>query len=211
MKMIHKILASIVLLAAVLSQAASQSVNVRSTSGSKGFLLTRKDVRDDLGLSADLRRKLDETHDKIMKAHGVEMNEMGNGRMSMKGNVPAAMDEFEATAMKMLTPPQKTRLGEISLQVSSFAAILQSDVAKSLKMTDAQSKKAKQLQMDMITKQSEMVRGAGGKFDSEMMEKFRDLQQELLKDLEGVLTSDQKAQFKKMQGKPFKGAKTQGR
>ena len=100
---------------------------------------------------------------------------------------------------EVLFPEQLERLQEINIQLQGIAALRNAEVAKELKITEAQKKELEEVQAGLMEKMREGMRElfSGGSRDGirEKMEKMRD-------DMEGdvldVLTSEQKKKFEEM-------------
>jgi hypothetical protein len=117
--------------------------------------------------------------------------------------------EERATKMKeqleeVLFPEQLERLQEINIQLQGIAALRNAEVAKELKITDAQKKELEEVQAGLMEKMREGMRElfSSGSRDGirEKMEKMRD---DMEGDVLGVLTSDQKKKFEEMKGEKF--------
>lgn len=118
----------------------------------------------------------------------------------MQSEMAKRMAETKAKVEEVLLPAQFERLEQIALQVRGDRALTQEDVQKKLTFTDEQK-----------TKTSELVTGFGDKMremftsgDREgMREKMEAGQKQLGTDLVAVLTTEQKAEYEKLKGKPF--------
>lgn len=202
-----KIRYMLTLLICLATAVAATQVTIRSAGDQFGMMLLRDDVQDDLGLSKQTREKIRDTYSSTMEKNGIQVNEQGNGARSIKGgaNFAAANEEFEKAAMKLLSEPQKSRLREISLQLASYSAVDRPEVAKAIKLTDAQKTKIKSLKAKAQEEQTDLAQSSGGRFDQSMMDKLHGIRSDLSKAIAKTLTPDQDAAFKKLQGKPFKG------
>jgi len=105
---------------------------------------------------------------------------------------------------EVLLPPQIARLKEIALQQRGTSALTDPEVAKELKITDAQKKKLADVnQKNMETMRSKMQE----LFQGGNREGIREKRQEMRKEADGkvlaVLTGEQKKKFEVMKGEAF--------
>ena len=105
---------------------------------------------------------------------------------------------------EILFPEQLERLEQINIQLQGIAALQNPEVAKKLKMTEAQTKELGEVRDGLMEKMRDSMReifASGGRDGiREKMEKMRDdMEGEVL----GVLNSDQKKKFEEMKGEPF--------
>lgn len=196
-------------------------------------LLNRKDVQKDLGLSDDQVTKIDDYIEKNRPQRGggagAGGGQRGNGGGGQRGNggggagggqrgqttdeqraamMKAAAERREKTRkdlMDIISEAQLKRVDEIHLQLQGNLAILEADVQKSLGLSSDQTEKIKDLQ----TKMSEANRGLNQKVrDQEitredMLAKMKANNDTMKSELGKILTSDQAAKLKAMQGKAF--------
>ena len=116
--------------------------------------------------------------------------------------------KFKAKLSDILETKQIERLDQIALQASGTQVYADPDVIASLKLSEKQQEKIKEINRTASEKRREMFGrpgegGAGGGDFQERMAKMNELTAQQSKDLEAVLTADQKAQFAKMKGKEF--------
>ena len=106
---------------------------------------------------------------------------------------------------EVLFPEQLERLQEINIQLQGIAALRNEDVAKELKITEAQKKELEEVQAGMMEKMREGMRelftSGGGR--EGMREKIEKMREDMEGDVLGVLTSDQKKKFEEMKGEKF--------
>jgi len=111
-----------------------------------------------------------------------------------------------------LTTAQKKRLEQIERQVGGVRAFADEKVAADLKLTDTQKSKIKGISEE-YAKDAKELRGGFGKggFDKEKMAENQKKREKLTKnamaDVDEVLTSEQKKQWKELTGEPFDTAK----
>lgn len=196
-------------------------------------LLNRKDVQKDLGLSDDQVTKIDDYIEKNRPQRGggagAGGGQRGNGGGGQRGNggggagggqrgqmtdeqraamMKAAAERREKTRkdlMDIISEAQLKRVDEIHLQLQGNLAILEADVQKSLGLSSDQTEKIKDLQ----TKMNEANRGLFQKVrdqeitQEDMRAKMTANNDTMKSELGKILTSDQAAKLKAMQGKAF--------
>lgn len=193
-------------------------------------LAMRADVQRDLNVSAEQKTKLEALRPQRgaggagaggagggqgRRGAGGGAGGAGGGAGAGGGNFdPAAMqarmEEQRAAQHKalaeILTPDQMKRLAEISVQIRGNRSIMDPAVQKSLNFSDDQKKKV----TDLATKQQEANRSIMEKVRNqeisreEMQSSMEKNNKVLDEELGKILTSDQAAKLKEMQGKPFK-------
>jgi hypothetical protein len=102
--------------------------------------------------------------------------------------------------MAVLDQGQRNRLKELVLQVNGAASLTDAAVAKELKITDEQKSKLEEIRdanRQAIQDANQDLEGAS---QEERREKMTQLRREGQEKLLAVLTTDQRAQFEKMQG-----------
>lgn len=167
------------------------------------MLLSRKDVQDDLQLTADQKSKLNQLRQNFRP--GPRPDDDGD-----PDQMRQAMEKRQADEKKqvdaILTDTQKKRLGEIKIQIQGGMALLDPEVQAALGVSDDQKDKLR----DVMEEQRENMRppdpGEGGERPDpqQMMAQMKKAQEKLTAALVAVLTSDQQAKFKTMAGKTFK-------
>jgi len=172
-------------------------------------LLSNKSVQDELKITADQKRQIDELNAKMreeMQAMRENMQSSGGDMQAMR----AAMEKMTAENQKkvdaILDEKQRGRLKEIRIQLDGARAILNPDVQKELGITaeqkaqiDAAQKANNELRQQMM----EDMRGGGG--DREQMQaQMQKLNTDFLANLTKILTTAQADKLKAMGGAPFK-------
>ena len=102
---------------------------------------------------------------------------------------------------KILSADQMKRLTEISVQQQGVRALADEDVAAAVKLTDDQKSKIAELMQA-----NRPGRGGAGQAQTDRAaarEQMRQRREQLNKDVMAVLTTEQQAAFKELQGKPF--------
>ncbi len=118
----------------------------------------------------------------------------------MQDEMAKRFAETKAKVEEVLLPAQFERLEQIALQVRGDRALTQEDVQKKLTFTDEQKTKATELMNGFGDKMREMFTSG----DREgMREKMDANNKQLGTDLVAVLTTEQKAEYEKLKGKPF--------
>ena len=132
--------------------------------------------------------------------------------------------EIDEAIDRMLTAEQNQRLREISLQLRGGHALNDSDIAEALKLTkdqksklqEIQQKAMKEMQDAGIQAMGDAVKGglnpAAFQANSQRVaKKMRQVWDDLGDRQMGILTSEQKDQWQKLTGKPFKDARPKER
>jgi Spy/CpxP family protein refolding chaperone len=178
-----------------------------------GMLVMREDVQEDLKLTDAQRAKLDELRPQGRRGPGGGPPGPPRGGQGSPGGDPGEMREaFEAirkkneeAVLQILTPEQRVRIKEISLQLAGNSAIQDADVQTALGLTSDQKAKVKNL----VEKQGEANRAVferareGGMERDAVMTIVKRNDEALKTELGKILTSDQASRLKTMAGKPF--------
>jgi hypothetical protein len=163
-------------------------------------LLRHKAVRDDVKLAQREARRLQEfTEQQWKKEQEVE-------KIADEKERDRRFDEMsredERFLQDILTPEQKKRLDQITLQVAGLIWITRPEVTTALKLTDEQKQKAVEYQKAARKEMEELL----------YSEKRRDRQAELRAHQENckkrvleLLTDEQEAKYNDMIGEPFRG------
>jgi hypothetical protein len=116
--------------------------------------------------------------------------------------IPDAVMEALAKSLK---PEQLKRLKQINLQVRGNAAFGDAKIQKQLSFTDEQKEKVTEILKEADAARRELFQSLrqGGDFQ-EMRKKMTEMNEEVTKKIQDVLTDDQKDKWKDMVGKPFK-------
>ena len=168
------------------------------------MLLTQKSVQEDLKLTAEQVKKIEDISAKQRQAMqdsfrggggGGDFKELGK---KMAEVMQANAKELEA----VLQPEQSKRLKQITLQVQGPRAIL--EAAKDLNLTDEQRKKVEEIQEEIARRRAELVGGRDATRE-EARKRTQEMSKVVQEKLLAVLTADQQAKWKEMTGEPFKG------
>ncbi len=188
-----------------------------STLEAGGSFLMMPGVQKELGLSPATTKKIDAKMSTFMRP--MTPQKSANGKPPSQEQMMSEfqkrmkdMQKAQAECVAMLTPAQKTRLRQISIQQIGAGAMLSSDVRKELALTPAQEKKIGDvLQQSYQSMGRTMPRNstastpeAQRKVFQEMMAKQEQIKLQTTKNAEATLTPAQRTKWKAIQGKPFK-------
>jgi len=166
----------------------------------KLILLRHKSVRDDLKLTDKQADKIrDFASRQWKKAQSVSDIQDKEKRESQWKAMGKENQKFLRDA---LSKDQFKRLEQIGMQVGGLAWVTRPDIARELKLTADQKKKAHELQKKAHKEMHDILHGEKVK-DPDA--KLRALGKTNRKRLWDLLTDDQKATWKKLRGEPFKG------
>jgi hypothetical protein len=164
-------------------------------------LLTRKDVQEDLKMSEDQVSKVKELSDKQREAMAELKDLSKEERQDKMKEMGKANDKALAQILK---PEQQKRLKQLRFQQFGTNAIAtNAEVADGLGLTGDQREKLKGITDDM-RKEVQELRDSGAP-PEEMQKKMAELRKSSGDKIMGLLTDEQKAKWKEMQGEPFKG------
>jgi hypothetical protein len=187
-------------------------------------LLNRADVQGELKITDDQKTKLTEM--RVIRGQrgqggqggqgGGQGGQRGQGGQGGQGGgqggqvdadaMRKAMEEREKNALAVLDAGQQKRLKELYVQRSGNRSVLNSTIQADLGLSDDQKKKIAELQ----TKQQEANRAIfekaqAGEIQREEIQALREKNDKILDEEIGkVLTADQVAKLKGMNGAPFK-------
>ncbi len=188
-----KVCVAVAVLATAGSALAQGQGGGRRGGGRGGFganpvmLLQAEPIQKELELSDDQKASIGKL---------AEENRGGGGGQSPEER-QQRREEMQKKVNDILLPNQQERLEQITLQLQGPRALSDTKVADKLQLTDDQKKQLADLSSDYRQKFMDLMQG-GGPPDREAMGKLRT--EETDKAM-AVLTSDQKDQFTKMQGK----------
>jgi Spy/CpxP family protein refolding chaperone len=202
---------SLLLAVAICSPAAAQGRRGGGGGGRGGFgggvsetqLLQLPQVQKELEL-------VDDQIAKIMELAGDRSGFAGLRDLSneeRREKMATAAKERKAKLDAILLPAQQARLAEITLQMRGTSALNDEDIQTKLGITADQKTALSTLRDENRKAMGELFAGGGGGRDASdadraaNREKFAKAQAEANEKVLAVLTSDQKAEFEKMQGK----------
>lgn len=116
-------------------------------------------------------------------------------------------EKFLPLLSEILTEEQETRLQQIVWQAAGAQALLEKELATKLNLSSEQQDKLASINKDAADKAAELRpqfgRGGGGANFQEAFAKIREVNETRDKNLNDVLTAEQKAEFAKLKGKEF--------
>jgi hypothetical protein len=176
------------------------------------FLAMAKDVQTDLKLTDDQTKKLDElnksTNDKRQKMRQ-EMQDSGADRNAMMEKMQELNKETDKGLAAIVSPDQMKRLKQVSLQqqqkTGGLMAVLNNpDVKDKLGLNDEQKEQLSGFQEDARRSRTEIFQENQGDREA-IQQKMAEYNTSMNKKLDKLLTADQKAKLKDLEGEPFKG------
>lgn len=185
---------------AVFAPPAYSATKLVPEEGAIEIILLRQDaVRQDLQLTAEEAKKIDEFCDtQWTKAQEIsELNE------SERDKTFAEMTkENERFISETLTKEQRKRLDEIMLQVAGLLWVTRPEVASRLELTAEQKKKAETMQQIARDETEQLLHATK---DEQKDAKLRELRQTSRERLMSLLTDSQKTKWRQMTGQPLRG------
>lgn len=198
-----KRLVLIVIAVAIAALATTQSFAQRGPGGGRGgfgdrsglFLLGQDSVQSELKLTPDQTAQAKELLEKSRESmRGLREASPQERRKKFEESASAN----EAAVKALLKPEQLTRLNQISLQVRGPMAFSDPQVAESLGLTSEQKDKIHGIHEKSREEMRSLGREGG-------REKFEELRKSTSEKIQALLTPEQEAKWKALQGEPFKG------
>lgn len=163
------------------------------------MLLRQKSVQDDLKLSEDQVRKIHHhAGGQWKKAQDV----IKLDPKERKEKFAKMGEENEQFIKDTLSPAQHKRLHQITLQVAGAMWVTRPEIASELKLTGEQKKQARHLQHEARKEFEELLYSTKAE---ERREKHQAHCKACTAKIAKLLTDEQKAKWKELRGKPFKG------
>lgn len=164
-----------------------------------GMLLQRADVQKELNLTEDQKTKIRQTQEKRQAAMQ-ELRNMSPEERQQKMQELMAGNDLTA----VLNDTQKKRLKELEYQWQGAMALNQQEVAQAVGLTQEQRTKIAGIQEQMGQTLRDAMQGfqPGGDM-TEVRKKMEDVRSKTEKEIEAVLTAEQKQKWQQMQGKSF--------
>jgi Spy/CpxP family protein refolding chaperone len=163
------------------------------------ILLRQKSVQDELKLTPELTKKIMDFTNREYEAF-LKALQLGEKEREPK------LEELEKENQKFLTdnlnPAQRKRLDQITMQVTGLQQLTRPDVVKLLNLTEAQQQKFKEMQQAARKELEDII---GAKDRQGRNEKLAKLRADIDKNVEAVLTQEQKEKARELVGEPFKG------
>lgn len=110
--------------------------------------------------------------------------------------------ENERFVSEVLSKDQKKRLDQIEFQAAGLLCITRPHIAKELKLSEEQKKRAAQMQQEARDEVEELIHETS---DAQKDAKARELRQTSEKRLMELLTDEQESKWKELTGAPFRG------
>jgi len=175
--------------------------------GSLGMLLANPGVQDELKLTDDQKSKVTEVAEKVRdkqsSARESLQNLEGQERFAKQRELTReANAEIQKGLADVLKPEQTARLKGIQYQAMGVAAFEDEELAKALKLTDAQKSDIASIARESMEKSREIFQNAGDDREGAMT-KLRDLRKDSIAKAESKLNAEQKAEYAKIIGAPF--------
>jgi hypothetical protein len=169
--------------------------------GGPGMLLGVKKVQKDLGLDEDAAKKATDALAKVREDNRDEFAKLRDASPEERTAIMKKFNEANEKALKdVLTEKQLKRLKQIERQNAGIGMFSMEDVQKTLKFTDDQKAKIKEINDDL---QKEMGDLRSGGFSPENIAKMQTLRKDALTNAMKVLKDDQKKELKEMNGEPL--------
>jgi hypothetical protein len=179
--------------------------------GGRLMLLTRKDVQNDLQLTAGQLAKVSDLQGSLMPRTGgfaVSGSSAGGGpafQRPSEEEIAAREAEEKQAVAALLSKSQAKRLDEINIQLQGNMSVMDPDVQKALNITDDQKDRIH----SAIESAHESIgpiaiSGDGPPDIHEIQAHMKQMQDTLNNAVGSVLTAPQKATLKRLAGAPFK-------
>jgi len=164
-----------------------------------GFLLLNSSVQKDVKVTDEQNTKLKDAMEKIRDKHKDDYAKLRE--MSRKDQfklIKTIREEARKAAAGILDAKQIKRFKQIQWQLEGARALEDPEAQEGLKLSGEQKKKLATILEDSDKKMVELFQGGAG-----TREKFVALQKETQDKANGVLSEEQKKNWKEMKGEPF--------
>jgi hypothetical protein len=165
--------------------------------GGGALLLTQKSVQEELKLSEEQVKQVDEL---AAKQRELFSGARDLGREERQKRFTESRDASQKAVSEILNAEQQKRYKQIGLQLRGLSALDDPEVASSLGLSDEQKKKVEEIQTAAREEMRSAFQDGGGD-----REKFRAAREATNEKLQGVLTAEQKTTWQELTGEPFKG------
>jgi|GEM_PF-6268027 len=175
-------------------------------------LMAMGDIRKELKLTGDQNKQVEQ----IQKDHMKKMADLQKaaraegtaGFMGLSKSMQEETDKSSQAILALFTPEQSKRFTEIQLQVAGPISLGEPELQKALALTPDQIAKVEQIKKDANDKIMALVQpGQRNASGSEMMKKLKAIHVERDAALLKLLTDEQAAKYKELQGTPSPAAK----
>jgi hypothetical protein len=163
------------------------------------LLLRQKSVQQELKVNPALAKKVAEFTHKQREAFGEALN---LGVEERRQKLMELGKENKQFLDDNLTPAQRKRLLEITLQVTGLHELNRPEVAKALNLTEEQQQKFKEMQKQHRKELAEIFQTKERESRNEKLAKLRE---DTRNKVRAILTDDQKTKAKELVGEPFRG------
>jgi Spy/CpxP family protein refolding chaperone len=198
------VLPVVALLVAIWSVDHAQAQQRGRGFGSRGYstvqLASLKKVQDALKLSDSQKTKAAEIAEKLSSERREIFSASSDDFAAAREKVTKLTTATEGKLKNVLENEQSKRLRAIQIQVNGAATLRDEDVIKALKIADEQKSQLAKTSEANTQAMREAFQDLQGTSREERREKFTELRKKGNEKLLAVLTTDQRAAFKKLQG-----------
>lgn len=173
-------------------------------------LLENKSVQQELRLTEEQIAKIKKVTSSLEKRMNKAFEDAFKQKLSEKetekklNEMEREIDSETARIIKEnLKPDQAMRFRQIERQVTGVKAFSMEDVAKELKLTDAQKDEIKKITETLAKDRRDVLKGTSGAKRKEAYKKVEGMRKEALEKITGLLSAEQKREWKEMVGEPF--------
>jgi hypothetical protein len=157
-----------------------------------------EEVRTELKTTSDENTKIDEL---LGKLNAERQDAFGGGDFdAIREAIDKINTKYDEEVQKVLTGDQTIRLKQLFIQFNGSTALANGSIQKDLALTDDQKAKVKAAQDDQAKKMKDLF--SAGQPD-DFQASMKKIQDEVKAALDKVLTDDQRAKFKTMEGAKF--------
>lgn len=184
--------------------------------GSLTRLLMIEEVRKELNVTEDQAGQVREAMQAMRQAGGPGQGQGAPGNFSemtdderaefraqMQQRMQERNNQVKEALAKILSADQMTRLNQISLQQQGIMALTSPDVATALGLTAEQQTKLDDVLASFRRNARPRDAGEGPGDRQALRQQMQERREQMTKDIMAILSTDQQAKFKEMQGAPF--------
>ena len=177
-------------------------------SNDPSYLLVSESVQKELALTDDQKTSLQKLRDDQTGGQAFFSQFRGLSQDEMQKRLQERAKETRNQISKILAPKQMERLAEINIQMVGPVALNFEDVAEKIGLTADQKEKLKNLGDETHRKLAELNSTLNGQPPTgekrkERQQKFKEIASDRKDKAIALLTDDQKAKFKQLQGEKF--------
>jgi hypothetical protein len=198
-----KLLSVLFIVLIMISHACAQSVGI-GRSGGILPLLVRSDVRKDLKMTKPQIERIDRLYKDITSDMQTLAESNQRPTSSLEREMRDLSERYDKQAIDVLDPTQRTRIREIQIQIDGNRSILRPEIQRSLGMTPAQTRQAREIEAKEQRALLEKMKAATELTDADVTRMVRDMDVRLNRSLEAVLNANQKKKLNGLRGAPFK-------